>query len=102
MRKNTGTEDKNITHLIDKPELDKFERVKSMYELHENSSDSDLIKGYCIHLLTDYFWNNIVIESFENNVPENIPPEKRRSLYYLETDQIDFNLYRNMDWRPEV
>lgn len=102
MRKNTVREDKSITHLTDKPHLDKFERVKSMYELYKNSKDSELIKGYCIHLLTDYLWNNIIMVSFEKNIPEDILPEDRRALYYLETDQIDFNLYRNMDWRPQV
>lgn len=102
MRKDFGREDKRVTHLTDKPELDKFKRVKSMYELYERSYDFELIKGYCIHLLTDYFWEDIVMKSFNNNLPENIPLEMRSSLYYLETDQIDFNLYRNMDWRPDV
>lgn len=102
MRKDIGREGKSVTHLTDKPELDKFKRVKYMYELYENDINCELIKGYCIHLLTDYYWNDTIIKSFENNVPENITSEKRRSLYYLEADQIDFNLYRNMDWRPDV
>ena len=102
MRSNTGREDKKVTHLVDKPELDRFERVKSMLGANKNGKDSDLIKGYCIHLLTDYFWDDIVMPNLYNNILADLPHAEERSLYYLDTDQVDFNLYRSVSWRPSV
>lgn len=102
MRTNVGREDKDVTHFRDKPELDRLKRVKSMYESYQKREEADFIKGYCIHLLTDFYWVDTIIQNFEKNLPEGYTKNERQSLYYLETDQIDFNLYRNMPWRPEV
>jgi hypothetical protein len=52
--------------------------------------------------LTDYLWVETVIDSFRKSIPPGLSDQEERALYYLETDQIDFDLYRRMPWRPGV
>jgi hypothetical protein len=57
--------------------------------------------GYAAHILTDRLWNKRVIVPFrERNA--HLSREDQNALYYRETDQLDFNLYRRSPWRERV
>ncbi len=58
--------------------------------------------GYVAHILTDRLWLRTVIPSLQAQLPSDIDPDAARTLYYEETDQIDFNLYHHSPWRPMV
>ena len=59
-------------------------------------------EGYVAHILTDQQWYEMVFHSFRKSIPPGLSTQELRSLYYLETDQIDFDLYHQMSWRLEV
>ena len=63
---------------------------------------TDFAEGYAAHLLADRLWRETVIESFLERVPQDLSFEEQRTLYYQETDQVDFNLYHQMPWRDQV
>ena len=103
MRPGAGGDEKRRVHLLGSQDLN-HERIRAFlapYWAHDIGSP-DLAEGYAVHLLTDRLWREKVIVPFRANVPQDIPYQDLRSLYYQDTDQIDFNLYYQMPWRAEV
>jgi hypothetical protein len=86
------------------PDSADHERVRGLVSLHwtEASTITDFVKGYAAHLLTDRLWYDTIITPFRESMSSEKPFEELRSLYYLETDQVDFNLYHQLLWRAEV
>jgi len=105
MRPNTELHDKLCVHLADLPEQ-RFERARQLftqYRTDENGANEiAFADGYVTHLLTDFLWTERVIGQFHKQFPSDLPWEKKRKLYYQETDQNDFDLYCQMPWRKGV
>jgi hypothetical protein len=103
MRPNAGRDDKRRVHLSEAHDPH-HERARSLLAGYRSDESTALgfAEGYAAHLLTDYLWVETVIDSFRRSIPPGLSDQEERSLYYLETDQIDFCLYHRMPWRAEV
>jgi len=103
MRPGTGKEDKLLVHLLEQADPCR-QRARQLlaYYATEKYEAREFAKGYVCHLLTDDLWYRTVIEPFFKCVPQELSGEQRRSLYYQETDQLDFDLYHQAPWRQEV
>ncbi|AJS58863.1 zinc dependent phospholipase C family protein [Paenibacillus sp. IHBB 10380] len=107
MRDGSTREDKNKTHFSPGVDGNYLARLGPLYSSYINqSSDTKwrwFVRGYFMHLLTDYYWFQELHPKFvESNELLNRTPEEIRTLYYKETDQIDFNLYKHKMWSSEV
>ncbi|WP_167747089.1 zinc dependent phospholipase C family protein [Cohnella luojiensis] len=106
MRENTTREDKNKTHFNIKEDYTINEIFQNkMRPFIDDCPEDDqwtmFAKGYVSHVLTDLIWTQTIYDDFKRKVAtEQI--EDIRTLYYAETDQIDSNLFRNEDWRPQA
>ena len=103
MRSGSGPDDKQRVHLseLNDPQHDRLrELLASAGSLR--FSTMGFAGGYVVHILTDHFWGETCGDSFRKRIPPNLPPQERQSLYYLETDQIDIDLFRQVPWRTEV
>ncbi|MCY0901034.1 MAG: hypothetical protein OWU32_02475 [Firmicutes bacterium] len=58
--------------------------------------------GYLAHVLTDAMWGLKVYSRFRQAMGPDMPLEERRSLYYLETEKVDFLLHRGEPWVDPV
>lgn len=106
MRKGSTRDDKNRTHFSPNAEGDYLKRLEDNYMsyIHLNL-DSDwkwFVKGYFMHLLTDYYWFRDLYSKFAKSGLQKHTQEHLRTLYYKETDQVDFNIYKQEVWRKEV
>ncbi|TVY10507.1 zinc dependent phospholipase C family protein [Paenibacillus cremeus] len=108
MRKNTNREDKKRTHLnIESSDMTLDSLQPEYFEYLQRSDESDwkwFVRGYFAHLLTDYYWLQTVFRTqFREKVEAaRLSPEDNRRAYYKDTDQIDFNKYKNSAWTSEV
>lgn len=102
MRPGTDQRDKQRVHLKDMPG-ENLEQVRSLFIKHycESSEISEFAEGYTTHILTDRLWEEKVITWFRQKV-EAMREQDQRQLYYDETDQVDFDLYKMVSWREEV
>lgn len=103
MRAGSGPDDKQRVHfseLIDP----QHERLQLLLARSGSSGCSTMgfTEGYVAHILTDHLWGETIGVSFRKRIPPDLPLQERGSLYYLETDQIDMDLYRQVPWRTEV
>ncbi len=106
MRENTTRADKKKTHFEFSEEytVEDFFHNKMVQFVDSVPGDqqwSMFAKGYISHVLTDLIWTQTVYRDFETQIA-NKQIENVRTLYYMETDQIDFNLYRNESWRTKA
>jgi hypothetical protein len=105
MRPNTELQDKLLVHLADIPEQ-RHERARQLFARYRSDGDDahgvGFAGGYVTHLLTDYLWQEIVIEPFHKQVPSSLSHWEKRKLYYRETDRNDLDLYHRMPWREHV
>lgn len=59
--------------------------------------------GYMIHILTDLLWEDSIHSKVRMMMDrDNIEKNKQSSIYYNETDQLDFKLFKFYSWRNEV
>lgn len=106
MRENTTRADKQKTHFgmgKDSTVEDIFLNNMRPYfdPYHSSEQWFWFAKGYMSHVITDLFWQNTVYRDFKQKIDvETI--ENERSLYYMDTDQIDFNFYKIEPWRPRL
>ncbi len=102
-RPNSVSGDKRRVHVSETPDPH-HKRVRQLLEHHgaKGSSAMGFAEGYAAHILTDDLWVETVMESFRKSVPPQLSPKEQLSLYYLETDQLDFNLYHRAPWKAEV
>lgn len=113
MREGTTRDDKQYTHFYPEQEDNYTGRLQKFYGdyISERKSEgwTSFVTGYFMHVMTDYYWFRSVYPAFEEQVREQDQcegavrtKEDLARLYYKETDQIDFNLYRTMNWSEEV
>lgn len=102
MRKDADRNNKALTHL--RAEGEQWKRnVIGFLKNHKAESDHNFIMGYCIHILTDIFWNEtLYIEFLSRYGTDPEPVQDEKTAYYNDTDQLDFELYKSFDWRPRV
>ncbi|MCB0112801.1 MAG: hypothetical protein KDD84_01870 [Caldilineaceae bacterium] len=96
--------DKVITHFglpYDYPDWAKIEPILAR-AVDAPSPFAALTAGYVAHVLTDQLWIDTVAIPNRDRIPAELSQDERRALYYRETDQIDFNTYRQAPWRPLV
>lgn len=106
MRKNTDRQDKRRTHL-ELNEIGDISLLETTYkEYMLRKSDTDwqwFVRGYFAHLLTDYYWLHTIYKNYSERASvERFTSKQKRIIYYQETDQIDYNLYRTKDWKDSV
>ncbi len=102
MRKGTGKEDKRITHLYSDGEQWKH-NVLDFLKQNKTKSNYSFLLGYGIHILTDIFWNKTLYNGFKLKYEKDSNPiQDIREAYYNDTDQLDFELYKKLEWRQEV
>ncbi|MDQ0721824.1 hypothetical protein QF049_003085 [Paenibacillus sp. W4I10] len=113
MREGTTRDDKEYTHFNPKDEGDYTGRLKELYSSYIKQRTDEgwkwFVRGYFMHVLTDYYWFRSVHPEFVervNKVDQHTGRSRSKDelarLYYQETDQIDFNLYQGSSWSEEV
>ena len=102
MRAGSQLEDKVRVHLrvSELSTAETLERIRRF--IGQERAQDAFIEGYAAHLLTDHWWRMEVILPFAEKLPPGTTREARRTVYYRETDQVDFNLYHQSPWRQEV
>ncbi|HTX90636.1 MAG TPA: zinc dependent phospholipase C family protein [Anaerolineales bacterium] len=103
MRAGARPADKDACHLRGVEGLPDLDRIRSLLAEGDRRSGplADFTAGYAAHLIADRLWMVLVYSEFKRKL-ERLDPEAMRKLYYLETDQVDFDIYRRADWRPRV
>lgn len=102
MRPDAGKEDKRAVHL-QKDSMTDLRHVEQLLITYwQGSKDAAFAEGYCVHLLTDYYWFGEFIEHWRAKLDSKIPQHERRTLYYDECDRIDLDLYDQLPWRQDV
>jgi hypothetical protein len=104
MRPDAGYTEKGWVHLWASPGLPDRERVRALLARYWDKTPElvDFAEGYAAHLLTDHSWRITILERLFEPIRQASTEEEQRALYYQDTDQIDFNLYHRMPWRPLV
>lgn len=113
MREGWTRADKETTHFNPKDAKDYVEQLKERYstyiQQHEDEGWKWFVRGYFMHVLTDFYWFRSVHPTFVEQVTVtdqdsgiNRTKDELGRLYYQETDQIDFNLYQQASWSEEV
>ena len=113
MREGTTREDKEYTHFNPKDDGDYVGGLHELYSSYMQPLIDEgwkwVVRGYFMHVLTDYYWFRSVHPEFVERVNKadlsigtSRSKEELARLYYQETDQIDFNLYRGTSWSEEV
>ncbi|WP_323132034.1 zinc dependent phospholipase C family protein [Paenibacillus silvisoli] len=104
MRENTTREHKLKTHfdIKDSNSVEElFQKMRSFIHDAGDGSERMFALGYASHVLTDFLWTHSLYETFTREASD-AQHEDLRSLYYAETDQIDYILYRDEPWRAQV
>ncbi|WP_434752205.1 zinc dependent phospholipase C family protein [Paenibacillus amylolyticus] len=113
MREGATRDDKQHTHFYPEKEDNYTGCLQKLYgdyiSEHTNEGWTSFVTGYFMHVMTDYYWFRSVYPEFEGRVREldrregiERTKEELSRLYYRETDQIDFNLYRTASWSHEI
>ncbi|WP_438347986.1 hypothetical protein ACP8HI_20345 [Paenibacillus sp. FA6] len=107
MREGITKEDKPRTHFYPNEEGDYLLKLKKhYYTLMNGNEDLDwkwFVRGYFMHVITDYLWVDELYSTFkEQNQELGRTNDEIRTLYYKETDQVDFNIYYEKAWTIEV
>lgn len=99
MRPDATRDDKRSTHLIKHP--GGFPQDDEIQALLQGETPV-FEMGYAAHILTDSLWRQTILETFKSRIPDKLDQAAHRTLYYQDTDQIDFDLYHQAAWRAEV
>ncbi|CAG7616074.1 hypothetical protein PAESOLCIP111_01862 [Paenibacillus solanacearum] len=107
MRKGTNREHKRQTHLTAESQPDLQAYMRSRYEHYIVQRGDEqwkwFVQGYFAHLLTDYLWLLDVYAVFKAKTAlDGLAKEEAKSVYYRDTDQIDFHYYRTKPWVRDV
>lgn len=102
MRANIQKNDKRITHLFAEGDLWKV-NVLEFIKQNKFKTDYNFILGYGIHILTDIIWNETLYRKFKLKYEKDPAPIQDIAwAYYNDTDKLDFELYKVLEWRQEV
>ena len=106
MRENFRSEYKLASHLRDSMETSKeivLERAIHMIRTADGCQNRDFTVGYGVHVATDMIWNRTIFEDFKQRYQEaGFPADDQKSVYYNDTDQLDFVLFERLPWRERV
>ena len=98
MRENHTRTDKSVTHLNYK-----IYEVENFLEDHKNSPNIIFYLGYAVHILTDIFWRETVLEQYRSRLEEEDYPAKEISTaYYNDMNLMDLELYKSKKWRKDI
>ena len=100
MRPDHTQADKQNTHLS--PDTSDHPRVQALLAEHTQDTLSGFAAGYAAHLLTDRLWLEQRNPMFSSDGLAGLDEAAQRTLYYAETDQVDFNLYHGASWRQDI
>ena len=104
MRAGADSVAKRIVHLNEPPDTIEHDAIRNLLNQY-NRMDAPLLQfaaGYAAHLLADRLWNKMIIQPLQASCSASMDASTLRTLYYEETDQIDFNLYHRMTWRSKA
>lgn len=106
MREHSTREDKDRTHFYLKGDtvlVDVFKNKLMPYfePFRFDEQRFWFARGYTAHVLTDLMWHQSVYRDFQSSIAQQ-QIKNERALYDMETDQVDFHLYKNEAWRPHV
>lgn len=107
MRDGSTSEDKQRTHFEHKSQGEDLKDVKFLYmeymAHHEAAAWKWFVKGYFMHVLTDYYWFRLLYPGYVDHADLlGLSEQEKRTYYYRETDQADFHLFRQQPWRERV
>jgi hypothetical protein len=104
MRPGTDQQDKYVVHLVDQDGLhrEQLHALLAQGGAAQPAEKRAFISGYAAHILTDVAWRAEVILPFRRPRVERMPYAELRTLYYNECDKLDYDLYDEQPWRPEV
>jgi hypothetical protein len=104
MRAGADSAAKGIVHLNEPPDTIEHDAIRNLLDQYSQMKAPLLqfAAGYAAHLLADRLWNKTIIQPFQASYSALMDASTLRTLYYQETDQIDFNLYHRMTWRTQV
>lgn len=106
MREDFHSEYKLASHLRDSVEMPKetvLERAIQMIRTADDGDNRDFCIGYGVHVATDMIWNRTIFADFKQKYQEaGFPADEQKSVYYNDTDQLDFVLFERLPWRRRV
>lgn len=103
MRANAQKSDKKITHLSAEDGESWKANVTGFISRSKDKSDYNFILGYGIHILTDIIWNETLFREFKQKYENDpVPIQEMTWAYYNDTDKLDFDMYREFEWREEI
>lgn len=104
MRPGAEQADKLRVHFLDQPGVLDRERLGGLLTRHRSGAPdcAGFVEGYAAHVIADAVWYRRVVEPFFRRVTPDLSQEELRRVYYQDTDQIDFDLYRGVPWRARV
>jgi hypothetical protein len=107
MREGSTSEDKQRTHFEHKSQGEDLKDLKFLYmeymAHHKTAAWKWFVKGYFMHVLTDYYWFKLLYPGYVDHVDRlGLSDQEKRTYYYRETDQADFHLFRGQPWRERV
>jgi hypothetical protein len=95
---------KRIVHLNEPHDTTEHDAIRKLLHQYSQMKTSLLhfAAGYAAHLLADRLWNRTIIQPIQARCAASMDAPALRALYYLETDQLDFNLYHQITWRSQA
>jgi len=95
---------KSIVHLNEPPDTIDHDAIRELLHQYNPMKPPlpQFAAGYAAHLLADRLWNITIIQPLQVRCAASMDASTLRTLYYEETDQIDFNLYHQMAWRSQA
>jgi hypothetical protein len=104
VRPGTDQKDKYAVHLVDAdgPHLDRLRALLTAGKTARSKRERTLVDGYAAHILTDVAWRVELIMPFRRRFVARLSYPELRTLYYNECDKLDYDLYDEQPWRPEV
>jgi len=77
--------------------------VLSRFSFECRAADRDFSLGYCVHILTDICWNELVYTSFRKKYAKTTRPDSsRRETYEKNCRFIEQALFRTAGWKNDV
>ena len=69
----------------------------SVIDFYRLNRDQSFVLGYCLHLMTDIYWNSTFYNAYKAKyLNDTSPIQDIRMAYYNDTDQLDLLLYQSI------
>jgi len=102
MRTGADKLSKSITHLhADGSQW--INNVLSFLKQNKTKFNYSFLLGYGIHIFTDIIWRDTLYENFKLKYERDCSPIQDITwAYYNDTDQLDFELYKKIQWLQNI